>query len=56
MDPPQEEAAFADYAAEGIKLHAAGAIYFAKDEDADIRTKFEAQIQTARAMLRRADS
>ncbi|MFZ2086461.1 MAG: sugar phosphate isomerase/epimerase [Candidatus Sulfotelmatobacter sp.] len=41
MDPPQEEAALADYAAEGIKLHAAGAIYFAKDEDADIRTKFE---------------
>jgi len=41
MDPPREEAALADYAAEGIKLHAAGAIYFAKDEDADIRTKFE---------------
>ena len=41
MDPPQEEAALADYAAAGIKLHAAGAIYFAKDEDADIRTKFE---------------
>jgi hypothetical protein len=36
-----EEAALADYAAAGIKLHAAGAIYFAKDEDADIRTKFE---------------
>ena len=31
----------ADYAAAGIKLHAAGAMYFAKDEDADIRTKFE---------------
>jgi sugar phosphate isomerase/epimerase len=41
MDPQQEAAALADYAAAGIKLHAAGAIYFAKDEDADIRTKFE---------------
>jgi sugar phosphate isomerase/epimerase len=41
MDPPQEAAALADYAAAGIKLHAAGAIYFAKDEDADIRSKFE---------------
>jgi sugar phosphate isomerase/epimerase len=41
MDAQQEAAALADYAAAGIKLHAAGAIYFAKDEDADIRTKFE---------------
>ncbi len=41
MDPQQESAALADYAAAGIKLHAAGAIYFAKDEDADIRSKFE---------------
>jgi sugar phosphate isomerase/epimerase len=41
MDPPQEVAALADYAAAGIKLHAAGAIYFTKDEDADIRSKFE---------------
>ncbi|MGD0757659.1 MAG: sugar phosphate isomerase/epimerase [Candidatus Sulfotelmatobacter sp.] len=41
MDPQQEAAALADYAAAGIKLHAAGAIYFPKDEDADIRTKFE---------------
>jgi sugar phosphate isomerase/epimerase len=40
-DPPAEEAALADYAAAGIKLHAAGTIYFAKDEDADIRSKFE---------------
>jgi len=40
-DPQQEAAAVADYAAAGIKLHAAGAIYFPKDEDADIRTKFE---------------
>src|ERR1700683_14150 len=41
MDPQQEAAALADYAAAGINLHAAGAIYFSKDEDADIRSKFE---------------
>jgi sugar phosphate isomerase/epimerase len=41
MDPREEADALADYAAAGIKLHAAGAIYFAKDEDADIRGKFE---------------
>jgi sugar phosphate isomerase/epimerase len=41
MDLQQEAAALADYAAAGIKLHAAGAIYFSKDEDLDIRTKFE---------------
>jgi len=41
MDPQQEGSALADYAAAGIKLHAAGAIYFAKDEDADILAKFE---------------
>jgi len=41
MDAQQEAAALADYAAAGIKLHAAGAIYFAKDEDADVRSKFE---------------
>jgi sugar phosphate isomerase/epimerase len=41
MDPQQEAAALADYAAAGIQLHAAGAISFAKDEDADIRSKFE---------------
>jgi sugar phosphate isomerase/epimerase len=41
MDPQEEEAALAGYAAAGIKLHAAGTIYFAKDEDADIRSKFE---------------
>jgi sugar phosphate isomerase/epimerase len=41
MDPQQEAASLSDYAAAGIKLHAAGAIYFSKDEDADIRTKFE---------------
>jgi sugar phosphate isomerase/epimerase len=41
MDSREEAAALADYAASGVKLHAAGTIYFAKDEDADIRTKFE---------------
>jgi len=41
MDPQHEAAALAGYAAAGIKLHAAGAVYFPKDEDADIRTKFE---------------
>jgi len=41
MDPAQEAAAVASYAAAGIQLHAAGAIYFLKDEDDDIRSKFE---------------
>lgn len=41
MDPQAEQAALADYSTAGIKLHAAGAIYFPKDEDADIRSKFE---------------
>ncbi len=41
MDPQGEEAALADYAAAGIKLHAAGAINFSKDDDADIRSKFD---------------
>jgi sugar phosphate isomerase/epimerase len=40
-DPTQEAAARADYSAAGITLHAIGAVYFAKDEDADIRSKFE---------------
>jgi sugar phosphate isomerase/epimerase len=40
-DAQEESAALADYAAAGIRLHAAGAIYFTIDEDADIRTKFE---------------
>jgi len=40
-DAEGETAALADYAAAGIMLHAAGAIYFPKDEDADIRAKFE---------------
>ena len=41
MDPALEAQAVADYTAAGIKLHAAGTIYFAKDEDDDIRSKFE---------------
>ena len=41
MDAEGEAEALKDYAAADITLHAAGAIYFAKDEDADIRAKFE---------------
>jgi sugar phosphate isomerase/epimerase len=41
FDAQPESAALADYAAAGLKLHAAGTIYFEKDEDADIRAKFE---------------
>jgi sugar phosphate isomerase/epimerase len=41
MDAKQEAAALADYAAAGVSLHAAGTIYFTKNEDADIRSKFE---------------
>jgi len=41
MDPALEAAALADYAAAGIKLHAAGTISFPKDDDDDIRAKFE---------------
>jgi len=41
VDQKEEEVALANYATAGIKLHAAGTIYFAKDEDADIRSKFE---------------
>jgi sugar phosphate isomerase/epimerase len=40
-DPTLESQAIADYSAADIKLHAAGAIYFPKDEDDDIRAKFE---------------
>jgi sugar phosphate isomerase/epimerase len=40
-DTEQEAIALKDYAAAGIKLHAAGAIYFQSGEDADIRSKFE---------------
>jgi sugar phosphate isomerase/epimerase len=41
MDAAAEEQAISDYRANGIELHAAGTIYFPKDEDEDIRTKFE---------------
>ncbi|HUV69800.1 MAG TPA: sugar phosphate isomerase/epimerase family protein [Terracidiphilus sp.] len=41
MDPALEAQALADYAAAGIKLHAAGAIYFRTPDEADIRSKFE---------------
>jgi sugar phosphate isomerase/epimerase len=41
MDPAEEAKALADYHAAGIALHAAGTIYFPKDEDDDIRSKFE---------------
>ena len=41
MDPALEAQALADYAAAGIKLHAAGTIAFPKDDDDDIRSKFE---------------
>ena len=41
MEPQQEQTALADYSAAAIIPHAAGVIYFDKDEDADIRAKFE---------------
>lgn len=41
MDPTAEAAALADYTAAGIQVNAAGTIYFPKDEDDDIRSKFE---------------
>jgi sugar phosphate isomerase/epimerase len=41
MDPALEAQALADYAAAGIKLHAAGAIYFPSADENDIRGKFE---------------
>ncbi|MFZ0661066.1 MAG: sugar phosphate isomerase/epimerase [Acidobacteriaceae bacterium] len=41
MDPAEEAAALADYTANGIHLHAVGAVYFREDKDADIRSKFE---------------
>jgi len=41
MNAKEGQAALADYTAAGVKLHAAGTIYFPKDEDADIRSKFE---------------
>ena len=41
MNPEAEAAALADYAAANIRLHAIGTVYFDKDEDPDIRSKFE---------------
>ncbi|HEY2859879.1 MAG TPA: TIM barrel protein [Terracidiphilus sp.] len=40
-DAQAEQAAIDDYKANGIHLHAAGAIYFRKNEDADVRAQFE---------------
>jgi len=40
-DPAREAAALADYAANGISLHAVGTISFQEDSDEDIRAKFE---------------
>jgi sugar phosphate isomerase/epimerase len=40
-DPTEEAKALEEYAAAGIKLHAAGTISLATDEDADMRGKFE---------------
>jgi sugar phosphate isomerase/epimerase len=50
-DPHEEAAALADYAASGVRLHAAGTIYFPKDEDADIRDKFEYCKRTGIAVI-----
>src|ERR1700722_19464605 len=41
MDPLGEAKALDDYHAAGIQLHAVGTVYFPKDEDDDIRSKFE---------------
>jgi sugar phosphate isomerase/epimerase len=41
IDAQGEVVALQDYATAGTALHAAGAIYFEKDEDADIRSKFD---------------
>lgn len=41
MDPALEAEAMTDYANNGIKVHAIGTVYFPKDEDDDIRSKFE---------------
>jgi sugar phosphate isomerase/epimerase len=40
-DLAEEAKALDDYHAAGIQLHAAGAIYFTKNDDDDIRSKFE---------------
>jgi sugar phosphate isomerase/epimerase len=42
MTPPEAtQQALSDYAAAGIKMTAIGAVYFQKDEDDDIRAKFD---------------
>lgn len=41
LEPAEEAKALEAYHAAGIELHAAGTIYFPKDEDDDIRSKFE---------------
>ncbi len=41
VDPTGEAEARKAYQAAGIGLHAVGAVYFPKDEDADIRAKFD---------------
>jgi sugar phosphate isomerase/epimerase len=41
MDPAAEAQALSDYHDHAIELHAAGTVYFPKDEDDDIRSKFE---------------
>lgn len=41
IDPAAEAQALADYATAGIRLHAAGAIYFQKATDDDIRAQFD---------------
>jgi sugar phosphate isomerase/epimerase len=40
-DPAEEAKALQEYAAAGIQLHAAGVISLGKDDDADMRGKFE---------------
>jgi sugar phosphate isomerase/epimerase len=40
-DPQQEAEAVADYKANGIHLHAAGAIYFSKGDEANVRAQFD---------------
>lgn len=40
-DPALQAAAVNDYAANGIHLHALGALYFTKEDDASVRANFE---------------
>ncbi len=41
QDPAMEAAAVADYTANGISLHAIGALYFPKDDEASLRANFD---------------